>query len=84
MLYAKFVRPDCGYEDEIKTSLELLKVGHKYKVEFVSIGRSYSNIHLAGFNHIFNSFQFDFEDENGLSVDIYEDPKYNPYLNFWR
>lgn len=80
MLYAIFTKPDAGYpgngENAIKRGLE---VGEKYEVTYISMGQSYTSIELAGIEDNFNSILFDFE-EDGTPVNIYGDPRYNPYL----
>lgn len=41
--------------------------------------QSYTDITLARLGH-FNSTFFEFYDEDGNKIDIYNDPRYNPYL----
>lgn len=57
-----------------------LQVGERYEVEDVSMGGSYTSIYLTDIDGVFNSVQFDFEDENGIEVNIYKDPRYNSYI----
>lgn len=80
MLYARFMYPDNGWDYDIKYAKEVdLKVGEKYEVENVSMGQTSTTISLKGFANCFNSVQFEFE-EDGILIDIYKNPKYNPYM----
>lgn len=58
------------------TELELNK---EYEVESVEMYRSYTNIKLKNIDRKFNSVIFEFY-ENGNEIDIYNDPRYNPYI----
>ncbi len=79
MLYAKFMYPDNGHDCDVKYAIAAgLKVGEKYEVEDLSMGQSYTSISLKDIKGVFNSVQFDFY-EDKQSVDIYRNPKYNPY-----
>ena len=44
------------------------------------MGQSYTDIVLKDSHGAFNSIHFLFVDENGESVDIFSDPRYNPYI----
>ena len=79
MLYAKFMYPDNGHDCDVEFAKKMgLKVGEKYEVEDLSMGGSYTSIFLKDINGVFNSVQFEFE-EDGKPIDIYNTPKYNPY-----
>lgn len=79
MLYAKFMYPDYGHNCDIEFAKKMgLKVGEKYEVEDLSMGGSHTSIYLKDVNGVFNSVQFEFE-EDGKSIDIFNSPKYNPY-----
>ena len=79
MLYAKFMYPDSGHDCDVEFAKKMgLKVGEKYEVEDLSMGGSHTSIFLKDIQGVFNSVQFDFE-EDGESIDIYDSPKYNPY-----
>lgn len=82
MLYAKFMHPNNGWENDVKRAKEAeLKVGERYKVDWISMGGFCTSIFLMDFkNAHFNSVQFDFEEEDGTPVDIYNDSRYNPYM----
>ena len=81
MLYAKFMRPDNGYNSDIERAKKAgLIIGEKYEVEDLCMGGSYTSIYLKNIDIGFNSVQFDYE-EDGQPIDIYESPKYNPYLH---
>ena len=79
MLYAKFMYPDYGHDCDIEFAKKIgLKVGEKYEVEDLSMGGSHTSIFLKDVNGVFNSVQFEFE-EDGKPIDIFNSPKYNPY-----
>ncbi len=82
MLYAKFMYPDNGYDyDEEYAKKMGLKVSERYEVEDVDMGQSHTSIYLKNIKGCFNSVHFEFE-ENGNPIDIYDDPRYNPYLRY--
>lgn len=79
MMYAKFTHPDYGFDCNIEFAKEVgLVVGEKYEVDYISMGQSDTSVYLKGVKGVFNSIQFDFE-EDGEPIDIYTNPKYNPY-----
>lgn len=79
--FAIFTYPDNGYEHEQKTVKELgFKIGDKFKVTDVRMGNTSTSIYLEGYNQAFNSILFEFQKANGVSYDIYNDPKYNDRL----
>ena len=79
MLYAKFMYPNNGWDGDVEYAKKVgLKVGEKYEVECLFMGRSHTSIYLKDLKGDFNSVQFDFE-EDGIPIDIYDNPKYNPY-----
>lgn len=80
MLYAIFLNTDNGYSYEAKIAKEKLTYGKKYEVKEVCMGQSYTDIILKDVHGAFNSIHFLFVDENGESVDIFSDPRYNPYI----
>ena len=53
------------------TELELNK---EYEVESVEMYRSYTDIKLKNIDRKFEFY------ENGNEIDIYNDPRYNPYI----
>lgn len=59
--------------------LEELHIGEEIPVEEVWMGSSSTHIALKGHLGCFNSIMFDFE-EDGKPINIYQDPRYNPYL----
>ena len=83
MLYAKFMYPNYGHDyDEEYAKKMGLKVGERYEVENVDMGQSYTSIYLKDIRGNFNSVQFEFE-EDEKPIDIYDDPRYNPYLRYF-
>lgn len=81
MLYARFVEPDAGYPGDKELVKRFnLEIGKLYKVSHVNMGQSFTYIYLSDYyKHAFNSVHFEFE-EDGKSIDIYRDPRYNPYM----
>lgn len=79
MLYARFMYPDYGYPHDGEQAAKAgLVVGKRYLVEDVDMGQSYTSIKLDCIDEPFNSVLFEFE-EDYSPVDIYADPRYNPY-----
>ena len=72
-LTAVYNYPQNGYRPATQ-----LEVGKEYNVERVDMGGYMTYIHLSG-EGCFNSVQFDFF-EDGKPIDIYQSPKYNPYM----
>lgn len=80
-IYARFLYPNYGYAGDRKDAISAgLVVGERYEVASISMGQSYTSIILSGFSGVFNSVLFEFEDENGIDLDIYKDPRFNPYM----
>ena len=83
MLYAKFMHPDSGRECNIEHTKKVgLKVGERYEVEDIIMGGFTTSIFLKDIEGSFNSVQFEFE-EDGEFIDIFDSPKYNPYLSLF-
>ena len=81
MLYAKFMHPNYGLDCDKEYAKKMgLKVNERYEVEDISMGGSYTSVYLKDIKGSFNSVQFEFE-EDGKPIDIYRDPRYNPYLS---
>ena len=83
-IYAVVETLRAGYdcEEEMVKSLGF-KVGDKFEVEDIDMGGSSTSIYLKDFpNQPFNSVFFEFE-ENGKELGIYDDTRFNPYLNYW-
>jgi len=71
---------NAGYEYDQKRAAEYcLELGERFEVESISMGQSHTSIYLKEFPIGFNSVFFSFE-ENGMPLDIYGDPRFNPYL----
>ena len=69
------------YEKEMVKSLGF-KEGDKFEVDYIDMDGSSTSIYLKDFpNQPFNSVFFEFE-ENGEELDIYDDTRFNPYLNY--
>ena len=80
MLFATYLKPDNGTDRDISFSKSYLIPNKTYEVETVDMGQSYTFITLKGLKGCFNSVQFEFSDKWGNLVDIYSDPRYNPYI----
>lgn len=81
MLYAIYVCVDNSWTiDQEILKKNNIKIGDKFEVEDVSMGQSNTSITLKGFKDVFNSVNFRFEDESGDVINIYDNPRYNPYL----
>jgi hypothetical protein len=79
MLYAKFMYPNNGWDVDVEYAKKVgLMVGEKYEVDYISMGQSNTSVYLKDIKGVFNSVQFDFE-EDGEPIDICDSPKYNPY-----
>ena len=80
MLYAICEYIDNGYDsDQKQLSKYNIKVGDRFEVEEINMGQSSTSIYLEGFEESFNSVHFRFEDEDGNRINIYDNPRYNPY-----
>lgn len=80
-IFAIFTYPNNGYEHEQLTVKKFgFKVGQKFKVTDIRMGNTSTSIYLEGYNQAFNSILFEFQKANGISYDIYSDPKYNDRL----
>jgi len=80
MVLAKFAYPEYGYQSDQDTVKKYLKVDEEYELEHVDMGQSHTTVYLRGFSHGFNSVHFTFS-ENGNSLDIFQDPRFNTYMN---
>lgn len=56
-----------------------LEIGKQYEVDYISMGQSYTSIVLKNKFRTYNSVLFKFY-ENGKEINIYSDPRFNPYL----
>ena len=78
---AVFLYPENGYRHNQEKGRECgLEVGAKYEVSGINMGQSSTSVYLEGFKGSFNSVHFEFE-ENGKPLDIFQDPRFNPYLS---
>ena len=71
----------AGYDIEKQEMNNLgIKVGDRFTVTDIDMGQSSTSIYLKEHSGHFNSVFFNFE-ENGKELNIYGDPRFNPYLN---
>lgn len=80
MLYAIYLDENGLDSDLAYARASGLMKGEKYLVENVSMGQSYTSIYLDYPQNNYNSIMFDFVDEEGNEVNIYDDQIYNPYI----
>lgn len=81
MLYAICDDLSCGFSHDQEYLIKNnFKIGDKFEVEDINMGQSYTSVFLKGYPYCFNSVNFRFEDENGNDIDIFNDPRYNPYF----
>ena len=80
MVLAKFTYPKYGYQYDQDTAKKYLKVGTKYELDHVHMWQSSTTVYLRGFSPGFNSVHFTFS-ENGNTLDIFRDPRFNTYMN---
>ena len=81
-IYAVVETLRAGYdcEEEMVKTLGF-KVGDKFELECIDMGGSSTSVYLKDFpSQSFNSVFFEFE-ENCKELDIYNDTRFNPYLN---
>lgn len=71
---------NAGYEWQRERVRELgFKIGDRFEVMGIDMGQSSTSVRLEGYPLPFSSVHFRFE-ENGESLNIYADPRFNPYL----
>lgn len=82
-IYAVVETLIAGYDCEKEMVKSLgFKEGDKFEVDYIDMDGSSTSIYLKDFpNQPFNSVFFEFE-ENGEELDIYDDTRFNPYLNY--
>lgn len=80
MLYAKYVDPQCGFEEDKLRCRKYLILNELYEVDEIHMGQSKTDVFLKEVPGTFNSVNFDFYDEFGKAIDIYSDSRYNPYM----
>ena len=82
-IYAVCRTLEAGYPgDREKVKRCGIQIGDKFEVAEISMGQSYTNVWLGGYENEppFNSVFFNFVDANGNDYDIFNDPEFNPYL----
>jgi len=81
-LVAKCINVDVGYDIEKQCAKQYLSVGNTYEVEDIYMGQSTSSVTLTGIeNGTFSTMTFDFYDDAGNIVNIFNSSKWNPYLH---
>lgn len=78
-LNARLVNKDCGYTSD-QEQVKPYALGTIFEVEDVHMGQSHTSVHLSGEKGSFNSIHFQFVDDEGLPVNIFKDPRFNPYI----
>lgn len=77
-IFAIFAHPDNG-RDFDQAEAKDLTPGKKYPLQNAFVGRSNTRVLLKGITGYFNSVLFDFVDEQGTPVNIYEMPQFRVY-----
>lgn len=82
-IYAIVKTTDAGFPSDSEAVKSLgFKVGDKFEVERISVGRSSTEVYLEEFpSKCFNSVFFNFE-EDGTPLDIFSDDRFNSYKYF--
>lgn len=82
-IYAVCRTHEAGYPGERERIKKCnIQIGDMFEVEEISMGQSYTNVWLKGYENEspFNSVFFNFVDVDGNAYDIFSDPDFNPYL----
>lgn len=74
MITAIYKHPEFGYSKSLN-----LEVGREYEVTGIHMGPTHTEINLKGIEGDFESVKFEFY-ENGNPLNIYNDPRFNPWL----
>ena len=82
-IYAVVETLKVGFPSDSETVKSLgFKVGDRFEVERISVGRSSTEVYLKEFpSNCFNSVFFIFE-EDGIPLDIFLDDRFNSYRYF--
>ena len=84
MVIAVFNHPENGHKFNQEFAKKHLVLGQSYELTGVDMGQSSTTVFLKEFPDFgFNSIQFDFF-EDGKELNIYRDPRFNPYLPIMR
>lgn len=75
-LFAIITTHNNGYDPDKEAVKALGVIGEKFEVEHVSVGRSMSSFHIVGQPNSFNTVNFNFVDEDGNDVNIYDNKDY--------
>lgn len=77
-IYAIFAHPNNG-RDSDQAEAKDLTPGKKYTLQNAFVGKSNTRVLLKDITGYFNSVLFDFVDEQGNPVNIYEMPRFRAY-----
>ena len=78
-LYAKYTKPNAGYDFDKEQNQKYLTLNQRYEVSYVSMGQSHTTIKLKDFpKGVFNSISFEFYHDDE-PIDLVDFPEYNPY-----
>ena len=69
-LIALLTHKDWGYRGDME-SVSNYPLNAVFEVENISIGQSHSSLELVGIDSIFNTINFDFFDDDGNPVNIF-------------
>lgn len=77
---AVFLYPENGTKYDQEKAMKCgLEKGKEYEVSHIVMGQSSTSVYLEEFKGPFNSVHFGFM-EAGKPLDIFRDPRFNPYL----
>ena len=82
-LIAIMNHPENGWDCNIQWA-STVDIGSRFEVEHIMMGQSSSSMTFVGLPGTFNPIQFDFVDDEGNVVDIFDDPRWNPYIGWMR
>ena len=74
-----FVTSEYVFDGDKELASKYLVPDTDYEVYSIDMGSWMTDIYLIGYKYGFNSIYFDFY-EDGKEIDIYKDPRFNPYL----
>jgi hypothetical protein len=81
ILIAKLTHKDYGTEKDV-ANMKNIAEGTVFGVTDIHMGGSKTIVYFDGFPNACNSIQFDFFDLDGNPVDIYQDTRFNPYIQY--
>lgn len=76
-IYARFVWPDAGYEDDQQKVKDAgLELNQRYVLADAKVYQSSTDVWIEEHEECFNSVHFEYENEVGEAICIYDMPEY--------